>query len=133
MAAQSERPELDTSPANTRPIELVTENGFSILRSWEIDRVPPPITGKYLFLVGNPDGLERPREITVEIDDDAVARIERHSRNRIIPGSSFWIYCAERHLTTYLWEHDECPPNGRLRVEQLTAEDFDLSIRWKTT
>ena len=123
----------DSSSAKSRPIELVTENGFCILRSWEIDRLPPPVAGKYDFLVRNPHGLERAREIVVEVAADAVAEIERYTRGRIVLCSSFWIYSAERHLATYVWEHDDYPPDGRLAVEQLTLEDFDLAIRWETT
>jgi hypothetical protein len=120
----------DSSPANTRPIELVTENGFSILRPWEIDRVPPPSTGLYDFIVRNPWSLER--EITVEITNDAVIQIEKQTMGRILLHSSFWICCAERHLATYVWENDDYPPGDRLRVKQLDPEDCLLAIRWGT-
>ena len=119
------------SPANTRPIELVTENGFSILRVWEIDRVPPPLAGNYHFMVRNPQSLAR--EITVKIADDLVVQIELQTRRRILLCSSFWIYCAERHLATYLWENDAYPLGDRLCVSRLDPEDFALAIRWQTT
>jgi len=133
MATLKEDFEPELSPANNRPIELQTENGFCILRSWEIDRLPPPIAGKYDFLVRNPYGLERAREIVVAVAGKSVAEIERYTRGRIALCSSFWIYCAERHLTTYVWENDDYPPEGILIVEQLTVDDFDLAIRWETT
>jgi hypothetical protein len=120
----------DSVPAITRPIELVTENGFAILRLWEIDRMPPPKAGSYHFMVRNPPSLER--EIIVEIADDLVVQIELKTRRRILPGSSYWICCAERHLATYLWENDDYPLGDRLCVNQLDPEDVMSAIRWKT-
>ena len=133
MATLKKEFEPELSPAKNRPIELQTENGFCILRSWEIDRLPAPIAGKYDFLVRNPHGLERAREIVVEVARDAVAEIERYTRGRIAIRNSFWIYCAERHLATYVWKNDDYPPEGLLIVKQLTGDDFDLAIRWETT
>ena len=133
MAAQEEESFPDTSLAKSPPIELVTENGFCILRSWEVDRLSPPVDGKYLFLVRNPRGVERARGIEVEVARDVVAEIERYTRGRILLANSFWIYCAERQLATYLWEHDQYPFAGRLAVEQLALEDFGLALRWQTT
>ncbi len=133
LAAKREKLTADRSPANRRPIELVTENGFCILRLWELERTPPPVDGKYDFLVRNPHGLERARAIVVEVALEAVTEIERYTRGRIALSNSFWIYCAERHLATYVWENDDYPAKGILIVEQLTIDDFDLAIRWKTT
>lgn len=120
----------DTSPANARPIEFLTENGFSIVRLWEIDREPPPTAGNYHFMVRNPQGLER--EIAVAVADDLVVQIELHSRRRILPGSSFWICCAERHLAIYLWEKNKYPPGDKLCVSQLDPEDLMSALRWGT-
>lgn len=130
MATGKEELETELSPAKNRPIELVTENGFCILRCWEIDRQPPPVAGRYYFLVRNPHGLERAREIVVEVAASAVAEIERYTRHRIALFSPFWIYSAERHLATYLWENDDYPPDARLQVQELTPDDFDLALRW---
>jgi len=132
MAAQPETPQSDKSPARTRPIELLTENGFIILRPWEIDGVPPPVTGKYSFLVRSPHE-ERERQVLVEVADRVVTQIERYSRGRIVLCSSFWVCCAERHLATYVWENDDYPPDGKLNVDQLTPEDLDQATRWGTT
>lgn len=130
MRNQSERSVPDNVPAATRPIELVTENGFSILRLWEIDRVPLPLAGKYNFMVRNPQSLER--EITVEIADELVVEIELKTRQRVLPGSTYWMCRAERHLSTYLWENEDCPPGDRLCVSQLDPEDVMSAIRWGT-
>jgi hypothetical protein len=131
MHARSEMSMAENLPANTRPIELVTENGFSILRPWEIGRVPPPMSGSYPFLVRNPQSLER--VVVVKIADDAIMQIELQTRLRILLSSPFWICCAERHLATYVYENDDYPPGDRLRVEQLSAEECMSAIRWGTT
>ena|SRR5438132_6402743 len=133
MAARRAKSAPNPSPANRRSIELVTENGFCILRSWEIDRLPIPVEARYRFLVRNPHGLERAREIIVEVDDHVMTQIAKHTRDRIRPGNSYWIYCAERHLATYVWEHDDYPSDGQLTIDQLEPDDFELALRWETT
>jgi len=133
MAAHSERLEPDDSPAGSRPIELVTENGFSILRPWEIDGTPLPAAGKYCFQVRKPNSPERERQIAVELAENIIMEIERYSRGRIALSSSFWIACAERHLAAYLWKHDDYPPDEKLTIDRLTPEDFDQAGRWGRT
>ena len=129
MAAQPERPQADKSVARTRPIELLTENGFIILRAWEIEGVPPPISGTYHFRVRNPQNVER--DIIVEVAEAIVARIATQTGGRILLHSSFWICCAERHLANYVWEIDDFPINHKLRVEQLDPEDVISAVRWE--
>ena len=131
MAAQSDRVVLDADVAKIRPVEFLTENGFSILRPWEIDGTAPPNDGRCEFLVRNPDGLER--KVLVEIAADLVTRIAIHTCGRVLLSNSFWICCAERHLADYVWEHDEFPPDGSLCIARLTPRDLNLSIRWERT
>ena len=131
MAVKKENAELDTAAARSRPIELITENGFSIVRPGERDEPRRAPDGSYVFMVGDPEGSER--EITVSIDQQAVNEITLRSRARISSDGSYWVVCAERHLAEYLWENDNYPPDGKLRVEQLTLEDLNLAIRWETT
>ena len=131
MRSQSEILKPESSPANTRPIELLTENGFSILRLWEINREPVPLAGRYTFIVRHPPNPER--EITVEIADELVVEIELKTAGRVLTGSTFWICCAERHLATYLWESDDCPLGDSLCVSQLNPEDVMSAIRWGTS
>ncbi len=131
MAVKKENLEVDSAAARCRPIELITENGFSIVRAGESDGPRRAPEGKYVFMVRDPEGSER--EITLEIDPQAVNEITLRSRGRISSESSYWICCAERHLAEYLWENDDYPPDGKLRVAQLTLDDLNLSIRWETT
>lgn len=132
MAAQSERIVPDAGESTIRPIELITENDFSIFRSWEINRgVHPRPTSGYEFLVFCPDGSRK--QIIVEVAHEVVAEIELHTRARITSSNSFWICCAENRLADYVWEHGECPRSGRLHVRALTPSDLDLSLRWERT
>jgi hypothetical protein len=116
-----------------QPVELQTENGFHILRRWEIEKAIPPVNGTYQFLVHNENQPMAQREIVVQASPASVALIERATRGRITRASSFWIYCAERHLATYLWETNNYPPRNELATDPLTAQDFALAVRWETT
>jgi hypothetical protein len=131
MSAQKENAELDSDAARWRPIELITENGFSIVRPGESDEPRRTPEGGYVFRVSDPEGSEH--EVTVSIDRPAVNEITLRSRGRISGESSYWIACAERHLAEYLWENDNYPPHGTLAVEQLTLDDLNLAVRWGTT
>ena len=109
------------------PIEYLTENGFSLIRLSDLNRIPA-IPGEYGFLVRDPHGYEL--EITVSIDQSIHDEVARRSNGRVSRASSYWICCAERHLTTYLWENDDYPPDARLDVNELTLDDLDLARRW---
>jgi hypothetical protein len=128
MAIKKEDLELDDAAARCRPIELITDNGFSIVRAIEFDGRRPSPAGKYEFVVCDAHGDQL--EITVEIDGKVVIEITLRSRGRISSQSSYWICCAERHLADYLWEEDSYPPDGKLTVEELTLEDLNLANRW---
>ncbi len=118
----------DSSPATRHPIELQTENGFSIIRRSDLDESISREGANHCFIVRDPHGYEL--EITVNIADAAVAEVIRRSEGRLSLTSSYWISCAERHLATYLGEHDDYPPNAALKVDLLTPEDLDLARRW---
>lgn len=111
-----------------RPIEYLTENDFSIVRLSDIDESITAGGTKHTFVVRHPRGYEL--GITVDISDSAVAEIISRSRGRLSLDSSYWIYCAERHLANYLWENDDYPPEAKLIVEVLTLDDLDLARRW---
>jgi hypothetical protein len=118
----------NTSVAPRRPIEFLTENGFSIVRLSDIDRSIPVVGATHEFLVRDPHEYEL--HITVQISNDARAEIAGRSRGRISNESSYWISLAERRLATYLWENDDYPPDAKLEVDDLTLDDIDLARRW---
>jgi hypothetical protein len=128
MAVKKENLEVDSAAARGRPIELITENGFSIVRTGESEgtRRAPQYT--FVFIVRDQQGSES--EITVEIDQHAAIEITHRSWGRVSKESSYWICCAERHLADYLWEEDSYPPEAKLTVAQLTLEDLNLANRW---
>jgi hypothetical protein len=128
MAVKKEKLEVDSAAARRRPIELITENGFSIVRCCEVDESIMAGGTKHSFVVRDPHGYEL--GITLDISDSAVAEIISRSSGRLSLDSSYWICCAERHLATYLWENDDYPPEAILKVELLTPDDLDLARRW---
>ena len=128
---QKTNPTVHDADDSSNPIEFVTENGFSIVRPWEMDGSPPPADGKCCFRVSDAHGNER--EVNVEISSRVVAETALRTQGRIQLSNSFWICCAERQLADYVSEHNECPLDGKLRVETLTPGDLNLSIRWERT
>ena len=130
MAVNKEQFVQDSEATRYRPIEMITENDFRIVRTGDVDRSSTPSAAPYAFLVRDPD--EYVLEITVEIDPHVVEEIGRRSEGRVSGESSYWISCAERHLAEYLWEYDDYPPDARLAVRQLNPDDIDLASRWGT-
>ena len=129
MLAMIERKAIpNTSVEPRRPIEFLTENGFSIIRLSDIDKSIPAVGPTHEFLARDPHGYEL--HITVHISGDAIAEVGQRSRGRISNESSYWISLAERHLATYLWENDDYPPDAKLDVDNLTLDDIDLARRW---
>src|SRR5437899_1853193 len=120
----------DSSYARSRPVELQTENDFSIIRRCDVDGTISSGEREHWFIVRDPYGYEL--EITVDIADRAIAEVLRRSEGRLSFESSYWINCAERHLSTYLWENEDYPPDAKLTVDYLTPEDLDLARRWKS-
>ena len=110
------------------PIKYLTENGFTIIRLADLDESITAEGTRHSFVVHDPNGYEL--GVTVDISDSAVAEIIGLSRGRLSLDSSYWIYCAERHLAAYLWENDDFPADGMLMVEVLTPDDLDLARRW---
>lgn len=128
MVVKKEKLARDSEVARHRPIELITENGFSLVRAADLGDPTPPASASYIFLVRDPDWYEL--EITVSIDQEFANEITWRSRGCISAESTYWICCAERHLAEYLWENNDYPPGENLIVTQLTPADCDLAIRW---
>jgi len=115
-------------PAKPDPIQYLTENGFRIIRRCDVDDSVPQGGLEHCFIVRDPDGYEL--DITVRFETRAAAEVFERSSRRIDLESSFWVSAAERHLSDYLWEHNDYPPDARLMVDQLTLDDMDLARRW---
>ena len=110
-------------------IEVLTENGFSIVRPWELDGSPAPADGQCRFRVCDPHGKER--DVQVEISGRLITETSLHTCGRIERSNSFWICCAERQLVNYLWEHDAFPDGDSLLIENLDPEEVILATRWE--
>lgn len=130
VVSEMETKRLVTQPSlsERRPIQYLTENGFSITRLSDIDKSIPAVGATHEFLVRDPHEYEL--HITVHILSNPIAEIDRRSGGSISKESSYWIYFAERHLATYLWENDDYPPDATLNIDQLTIDDLDLARRW---
>jgi DNA-binding response OmpR family regulator len=123
-SAATRRPQPAATPqSEERPrIEALTMNGFHIVRLSTLE----PNTRR--FLVKNPAGLEQ--EVDVDIDAEAVAMVERLTRRLLPLASSFWTMCAERTLSTYLWNEGRIP-SARLTVTEVNRYDLDIAARWE--
>jgi len=130
VSAQTKQTNPDDLAADSRPIEFLTENGYTIVRAWELNRVPAPTDGTYSFVVKREQGLER--EIVVTIAAELFADILQQTRAKISNSCSFWICCAERHLANYFWEKDDYPAGDRLAVDHLDPEDVMSAVNWGT-
>ena len=111
------------------PIEVVTENGFSITRPWERAGSPVPTGGTCRFRVSDASGRER--DVHVEISRSLIAETVQHTGGRIQASSDFWICCAERHLANYVCAFDAFPEGDNLFVESLDSEEVILAMRWR--
>jgi hypothetical protein len=127
MSAQTEPTLPQIAPSPFRPIELVTENGFAILRPWEIERTSPPAGRFYRFIVRDPQNSIK--EVTVEIATEAALVLDLRARLRVSSCNHFWITCAERHLANHLAETDESPE--KLMVKILDPEECLMAFRWQ--
>ena len=118
----------DPRAATLNPIQVLTENGYRIIRLSDIDESISDGGIEHRFIVRDPDGYEL--DVTVTLDARTAAELVRRSEGRITFESSFWINSAERHLAEYLWEHNDFPPGASIIVDQPTIEDLDLARRW---
>lgn len=131
-AALSKQPSVGAAAAVSAPrevaagplIQTVTMNGFTILAPEGEPRVPD----ERRFTVKSPSGGEH--EVLVRIDEDAVGYVERMTRRRLPPDSSFWTIQAQRVLTGYLWREGKVPPNRSLTVHDVDRDELPVAARW---
>jgi CheY-like chemotaxis protein len=108
-------------------IQIITMNGFTILES-EGSRQEPH---ERRFTVKSPTGGEH--EVLVQIDEEAVAYVERMTRKQLPPENSFWTGQAQRLLSDYLWKEGKIPPTRRLIVKDVDRDDLPMAARWQST
>jgi hypothetical protein len=127
LASRPRTPIAQPKPmAAVTPIQTLTLNGFRILQA---EGAGDPARGAHVFQVKHfPDGVEV--DVTVTIDPEAVARVERLTRRYLRPGGGFWRGQAERLLSAYLWSEGRAPENDTLTVLDVSREDLDLVGSW---
>jgi response regulator RpfG family c-di-GMP phosphodiesterase len=133
-AALATRPQTPTARAVASaerpkpPIETMTFNGFRIIRSGApIEAAAREHVFRVTRALGAPEAV-----VTVVIDPEAEARVERLTGRRFQSGGSFWREQAESLLAAYLWSEGRTPENGRLTVRDVSRDDIDLAVAWKS-
>src|ERR1041384_4255368 len=128
---QRTRPTVERQSSKTRPapIQLQTENGFSIVRRCELDGRDSANGTKHCFVVR--DAYQYELDITVDFSQAAIAEVIDRSYGRLTLDNSFWLNCAEHHLADYLWENDDYPPDAQITIDCLTPADIELAQRWE--
>ena len=123
-------------PASERPVEhphaliqYVTMNGFSFVLASDVKGSSPTEADERSFIVTSPKGLEQ--EVTVEIDPEAVAYVERMTRRPLPAESSFWTIQASRFLSAVLWNEGGAPsPGKRLVLKDIDRDELPIAERW---
>jgi DNA-binding response OmpR family regulator len=105
-------------------IQTITMNGFTILDSEGSGQAPD----ERRFTVKSPGGDEH--EVLVQIDEEAVGYVERMTRRRLPPESSFWTTRAQRLLSDYLWSEGKVPPSRKLTVKDVDRDELPFAARW---
>ena len=127
MATQ-EKAELGISIKAHNPIEVLTENGYTLVRKADLDPTFTDSARDCRFLVRRAD--EQQREVKVEFNENTIALVNELRPTPLRPVSTFWVCCAEQHLATYLWQMDEDPPDESLVIDSLPPEDLKLACDW---
>jgi len=109
-----------------RQIQIITMNGFTIVDS-EVARPDP---NERRFIVKSPTGSEH--EVLIQIDDEAIAYVERMTKRKLPAKNSFWTGQAERVLSDYLWKEGQVPPTRTLRIRDIARDELPVAARWQT-
>jgi len=107
-------------------IQIITMNGFTILDAEDVSHEP----NVRHFLVKIPSGAAA--EVSVFIDDEAIAYVERMTRRKLPPENSFWTGQAERLLSDYLWTEGTIPPTGKLTIKDVDRDELPIAARWQS-
>ena len=106
-------------------IETITMNGFSIL---DPDKEESQVPDQRRFTVVSPVGTRH--EVLVQIDEEAVGYVERLTRRRLPPESSFWTDEARRLLGDYLWNEGDVPRTRKLTLKEISRDKLLIAERW---
>ncbi|HWP53965.1 MAG TPA: response regulator [Pyrinomonadaceae bacterium] len=106
-------------------IKTITLNGFSVLDEGEEKSQVP---NERRFVVVGPEGNRH--EVLVVIDEEPLGYVERMTRRRLPPESSFWTEQARDLLGDYLWSEGKPPPDGKLTVKDLNPNKLAIAERW---
>lgn len=133
-AALSKQPELSAAAPVASPIteevsaepriQTITMNGFTIVESEGAWNAPD----ERRYTVKSPGGENY--EVLVQIDEQAVAYVERMIGRRLPTENSFWTVQAQRLLSDYLWNEGKVPPTGRLIVKDIDRDELPVAARW---
>jgi CheY-like chemotaxis protein len=106
-------------------IETITMNGFSIL---DPDKGEWQLPDQRRFTVVSP--VKTRHDVLVQIDEEAVGYVERLTRRRLPPESSFWTDEARRLLAEYLWNEGDVPRTRKLTLKQISRDKLLIAERW---
>jgi CheY-like chemotaxis protein len=122
------RDSVASQPESKSPgtVKTVTLNGFSILDGGD---EKSPVPNERRFVVVGPD--ENRQEMLVLIDEEPVGYVERMTRRRLPPESSFWTEQARDLLSDYLWDEGKVPPSGKLTLKDFDPDKLPIAERWK--
>ena len=80
------------------------------------------------IVVISPQGKEH--EVLVRIGEEAISYVERMTRRKLPPESSFWTAQAKRRLADFLWTEGQAPPTGKLAVKEIDRDELAVAERW---
>jgi DNA-binding response OmpR family regulator len=117
----------DSSAQPAPPVQTITMNGFTILDDHGAPRREP---NERRFIVISPKGDEH--EVLVAVDAEAVGYVERMTRRRLPPESSFWTARAQRLLSNFLWNEGKVPPTRKLTIKDVDPDELPVAARWES-
>jgi DNA-binding response OmpR family regulator len=121
LASRPRAPLKSAAPAGAPVIETLTLNGFRVVRAGGSGR-------QHVFEVTHfADGAKS--MVTVDVDPEAIARVERLTGRKLDPGGAYWKGQAERLLSTHLWTEGRAPI-GILTLFDVSREDLDAVGAW---
>ncbi|HJZ79598.1 MAG TPA: response regulator [Pyrinomonadaceae bacterium] len=131
VAKKVETPVVEQDLARPKPeppgtVKTITLNGFSILDEGD---QKPGVPNERRFVVVGPDGKQE--EVLVLIAEEPVGYVERMTRRRLPPESSFWTAQARDLLSDYLWSEGKTPTTGKLAIKDLDPDKLPIAERWK--